>query len=224
MAQFTYQLRTVLHALEFLVIGIVWVAHPGAHVATLQAELAGLIATTLRCTFEVSSARCLDLFIRMVLTAQRQSSPYLAVLCQSVKDVAPQWNRAEHAHISNTIKTHLSTRESNTDSVRYVQEADLPIKVAAHQRQYDDIVLLPLVLVNDMDFDAREFWRGHELAQTVKLSGVSCENGNPGRLVVLVQQVAAKLDHETGFVRILVAPSVLNLFLEVTMTHKKEIF
>lgn len=141
-----------------------------------------------------------------------------------MKDVAPQFNRAEHVHISNTIKTHLSTRESNTDSVWYVQEADLALKVAAHQRQYDDIILLPLVFVNDMDFDTSESWRGHELTQTVKLSGVGCENGNLGRLVVLVQQVAAQLDHKMSFVRILVAPSILNLFLCLTMIHEKKIF
>lgn len=75
-----------------------------------------------------------------------------------------------------------------------------------------------------MDFDTREIWRGHELTQTVKLSGVGCENGNPGRLVVLVQQVAAQLDHKLSFVKILVAPSILNLFLGLTMIHEKKIF
>ncbi len=38
----------------------------GADMATFQAKLAGLIATTLRCTFEVITAGCEDLFIRMV--------------------------------------------------------------------------------------------------------------------------------------------------------------
>lgn len=80
MAQFTQLLWTVLHALVYLVIGIVWVAHTGAHMATIQAELAGLITTTLRGPFEVITAGRLDLFIRMVLTAQSQSTTYLVVL------------------------------------------------------------------------------------------------------------------------------------------------
>lgn len=127
MAQLTQHLRAGLGALVFLVIRIVWVAHTGADMATLQAKLAGLIATTLRCTFEVITAGCEDLFIRMVLTTQRQSMTNLIFLSQSVKDVAPQLNGAEHVHISDTIETHFSTGKSNADTVWYVQEADSPL-------------------------------------------------------------------------------------------------
>lgn len=116
-AQLTKHLRAVLSALVFLVLSIVWVAHTGADMATIQAVIARLIATTFRSTFEVITAGYKDLFIRMVLTTQRQSTTHLSLLSQSVKDVAPQLNGAEHFHISDTIQTHLSTRKGNTYTV-----------------------------------------------------------------------------------------------------------
>lgn len=71
MPKFTQNLGAFLVALVLLMVNVVWVAHACAHVAAVQAILAGLIAATLRGTLEIISAGHKGLFIWMVKTTQR---------------------------------------------------------------------------------------------------------------------------------------------------------
>lgn len=140
-----------------------------------------------------------------------------------MEDVAPQRNRSQHLHVPDTIKSHLGTRECHANTVRNVQKTDPPLEVAANERQYDNVVLLPLIFVDHVDPDARKLTGGHEPSQTVELPGVSGKNSDLGGLVFLTQQIAAKGDHKASLVRVLVTPTIFDFLFKLTMIHKKEV-
>lgn len=108
MPQLTEDLLALLVTCVLLVLLVVRVASTGAHVTTVQAELAGQVAASLRSMFEVVSAECFNVSLRVVLAAQGQGRAHLVFLSQCVQDVAPKLDLSQHGHVSNAVETLLS--------------------------------------------------------------------------------------------------------------------
>ncbi|TNN78710.1 hypothetical protein EYF80_011114 [Liparis tanakae] len=118
------------------------------------------------------------LSLRMILAAQRQSVANLVLLPQGVEDVAPQFDFAQHCPIANTVEAFLGTRQGYTDAIGNVQKANYTPQVAANQRQQNNVILFPLVLVHDVHFDPCELFGRHKVAQAVELPGIGCEDAS----------------------------------------------
>lgn len=157
----------------------------------------------------------------MILTAQGQSIPDLALLSQGAEDVAPQFDLAQHRAVANAVETFLGTRQGYTYAIGDVQKANFTLQVAADQRQQDNVVLFSLVLVDYVHFDPCERAGRHKFTQTVELAGIGCEDGNLLWFVVLKDKIAAKSHNKHRFMSVLVAFSIFNLFFSVVVRHKE---
>lgn len=204
-----------------LVLGVVGVADTCANVATIQTELARLVAAPLWGLFEIVGARRFYLLIWMILTAQGQSIPDLVLLLQSVEDVAPQFDLAQHFPIANTVETFLGTRQGYTDAIGNAQEANFTLRVAADQRQQHNVVLFSLVLVHYVHFDPIELAGRHKVAQAVELPGIGCEYGYLLWFVVLKDKIAAKRDYKHRLMFVLMAFPISDVFFMVAVLHKE---
>ena len=130
----TENLLTLFEALVLLVVGVIRVTDTCANMATFQTELTRFCAASFRGFVEICSAGDSDLPVWMVLTAEGESRPHLALASQSVEDVTPQFDFAQHCTVANAVEAFLGTRQGNTNAVGDVQEADLTLWIAADQR------------------------------------------------------------------------------------------
>lgn len=200
---------------------VVGVADTCANVATIQTELTRQGAAPLRGLLEIVSTRSFYLSIWMILTAQGQSTPNLALLLQGVEDVTPQFDLAQHRTVANTVESFLGTRQGYADAIGNAQKANFTLFVAADQRQQDNVVLFSLVLVHYVHFDPCELAGRHQFAQTVELARIGCEDGNLLWFVVLKDKILAKSDYKHRLMSVLMAFPIFDLFFQVVVLQKE---
>lgn len=143
---------------------VVRVTNTCANVAAIQTEFARLSAPPLRGLFKIFSTGGCYLAIWMILTAQGQSFLDLVVSSQGAEDVAPQLDLLQHCTVTDTEKAFLGPGQGDTDAIWNVQKANFALRVAADQRQQNNIVLLALVLVHYVNLDPFELVGRHKLA------------------------------------------------------------
>lgn len=199
---------------------VVRVADFLANMVTIENELAGLSAATLRGLFEVLGTSSFYLSVWMILTVQGQSFPNLVVLPQSLEDVAPQFHFAKCCTAANKVETFPGTRQSYTDAIGDAQKTNFTLHVAADQRQQDNVILFSLVLVNYMHLDPCELAGRHKFVQTVELAVIGRKDGNLLWFVVLKEKIAAKSDYKHGLMLVLVACPISDFFWIVVL-HKE---
>lgn len=95
--------------------------------------------------------------------------------------------------------------------------------VAPHEREEDDIILFPLVLIHDMDLDTSKCLGRHEFAQAEELAGVGGEDGDLGGRVFLAQEVLAQLYHKVSLMLILVASAFSDFLLREVVFYKEKV-
>ena len=74
--------------------------------------------------------------------------------------------------VSNGDKSVPSSGQRHADPIISLQEANLSLVVASDQRQQDDVVLLPLIVVHCSNCNAREIFSLHQLLEGKELAGV----------------------------------------------------
>lgn len=156
-AQLAQHPGALLHALELLVLGVVRVAGARADVAAVQPKLARQAAAALGHVGEVLVRRHARAALRVVLAAQGEGGARLAVFAQGVQDGAPQLDApAEHGHVAQAVQALLGARQRHAHAVGDGQEAHAVLRVAAHQRQDHDVILLPLVLIHHVNLKNKQ--------------------------------------------------------------------
>lgn len=164
---------------------VVSVTNTCANVAAIQTEFTRLSAAPLRGLVKIFSTSGLYLAIRMILTAQGQSSPNLVLFSQGVEDVPPQLDLLQHFPVTDTEKAFLGPGQGYADAIWNVQKANFALGVATDQRQQNNIILFALILVHYVNLDPFELAGRHELAQTVELASVGGEDCDLVGLIVL---------------------------------------
>lgn len=153
--------------------------------AAIQTEFTRLSAAPFRGLLKVFGTVCCYLPVWVVLTAQGQTFPDLFLFSQGVEDVAPQLDLAQHYTVTNTVEAFLGTGQGNANAIWNAQKPNFALRVAADQRQQDNIILLTLVLVHYMNLDPLKLFGGHKFAQTVELASIGGEDCDLVRSVVL---------------------------------------
>lgn len=211
------------HALELLVGGVIWVAGTCAHMPTGQPELTGQAAASFRYFLEVGSFGYKGVGLRVVLATEAEGWPYLVVLSKGMDDPAPQGHLGKHLHVPNAVHALLGPGQGYADAVGYLEEAHLALLVASHQREENDVILFPLVLVHHMDLDASKRLDRHELAQAEELPRVGGKDGDLRGQVLLAQKVLAQLHHKVCLMLVLVASAFLDLLFRKAVLHKEKV-
>ena len=159
----------------------------------------------------------------MVLAAEPEGAADLIVLSKGVDDLAPQGHPGQHLHVPNAVHALLGAGQGHADAVGYLEKTHLAFLVAAYEREEDDVILLPLVLVHHVDLDAGEGPGRHEFAQAEELPGVGGEDGDLGGQVLLAQEVPAQLYHKASLVLVLVASAFLDLLFRKAVFYKEKV-
>lgn len=108
-SQITQYSLTIFCTLVLLMHGVIGVADPSAHMATVQAELTRHQAPTFGGLSEVFSTGNLDLFFWVVLTAQVECFAHLSLSFQGAKDIAPQLDFAQYFTVPDDVEAFLGT-------------------------------------------------------------------------------------------------------------------
>lgn len=176
--QLAEDLRTRLQTLELLVVSVIRVTGARADMAAGQAEVTRQLAAPLRHLLKVIATRNRRTRPGVVLTAQRQLPTRPPVLSEGVQDVAPQLNSAKHSQVPDAVETLLSSGQGYTHPVRDLQETHASLRVAANQRQQDDVILLALILVHHVNLNPSELSGRQKFAKTVQLPCIGGKNGD----------------------------------------------
>ena len=130
----------------------------------------------------------------MLLTLKPNSICNLSFFVDVAHNVLPQERLgAELFKVPDAVERMLCSGERDTDSVVNAEKANGSLPVAADQAQQNDVILLALVVVYGGDTDAAESVSWHPLLESDQLAGVSCEDGDGGRGVSLLQEISAQL-------------------------------
>ena len=130
----------------------------------------------------------------MLLALKQNSIRNHSLFVDVVHDVLPQEGLGtELFKVPDTVKGMLCSRERYTDSVVNAEKANGSLPVAANQTEQNDIILLALVVVYGGNADTAESVSWHPLLESDQLAGVSCEDGDGGRGVSLLQEISAQL-------------------------------
>ena len=113
----------------------------------------------------------------MKLAAERESSAKEASPAHIGEQLAPE-NRlgAQLRKVPQAEQAMSRSGQRHTDAIVCAEKPNRSLDVAADQRQQDDVILLPLIVVNSAHSHTKKLIPWHPFLESIKLSSVCGED------------------------------------------------